>query len=270
MLKIEIKILLVFFLLAIINAIGTFAYGARLAGVRSKSISSSSALFNILTLISRTSNMILSPLIGSIVEEAIKTNNIDGLTMNFRFIFLGATFGTAIAILLIPYMSDLLIHAINKLEQHKSIPMIFYKEMKPKNIVKMIKMFRLPSKNSLKNICVKNIPKGFLIISPIIYSIYTVGFLSALYAGSLTPENRLVASQMSSVINGFATISLYILVDPVLGVISDEAIKGKRPVQDIKNAIFFLSMGRLAGTVIAQLIFIPVAHFIVWASQIFI
>lgn len=270
MLNIETKISIIFFLLATINAIGTFAYGARLAGVKSRSISSSAALFNILTLISRTSNMILSPLIGSIVEEAIRTNNIAGLTTNFRIIFLGATIGTGIAILLIPYMSDVLIHAIKKLEQHKSIPRIFIKELKPKNILKLLKMFRLASKNSLKNISLKNIPKGFLIISPIIYSIYTVGFLSALYAGSLTPENRLVASQMSSVINGFATISLYVFVDPVLGVISDEIIKGKRKIQDIKNTVFFLAIGRFIGTLFAQLIFIPVSHFIVWVSQIFI
>ena len=42
----------------------------------------------------------------------------------------------------------------------------------------------------------------------------TVGVVASLYAGYLNPEFRVTASQLSAVVNGFATILLFALIDP--------------------------------------------------------
>ena len=58
-------------LTAIIHLIGALAYAARIAGVRTKRIAMSFALFNILVLLSRTSNSFLGPLLAKRIETRL-------------------------------------------------------------------------------------------------------------------------------------------------------------------------------------------------------
>src|SRR3546814_15691413 len=50
-----------------------------------------------------------------------------------------------------------------------------------------------------------------------------VGVVASLYAGYLAPEFRVTASQLSALINGFATILLFAFIDPQLSVMTDDA-----------------------------------------------
>lgn len=264
------KLIIIMLLLLIINAIGTSAYAARLAGVRSKSINSSGTLYNILTLVSRLSNMLLAPLIASIVEEAIKLNQTEGLSLSFRLMILGTSIGVGLSVLLLPFMTDVYYRTIFKLKEHKSIPRLVKNETNIKNFISIIKLFRLPTLKHFKEIKMGTIPTNFLILNVFAYAVYTTGFLAAFYAGSLIPEYRLVAGNLSSAINGFATIALYILIDPVINVISDETIEGKRDEQELKTALGLLAIGRFVGTMLAQALFIPVAYLLVYVAQFFV
>jgi hypothetical protein len=55
------QLIIICLLTMAINLIGTLAYAARIAGVRTRRIAMSFALFNILVLVSRTSNSFLGP-----------------------------------------------------------------------------------------------------------------------------------------------------------------------------------------------------------------
>jgi len=51
-------------------------------------------------------------------------------------------------------------------------------------------------------------------------ALWTVGFLLAL-CGILKPESRVTCNSLSSIINGGATILMFIFIDPQLSVMTD-------------------------------------------------
>ena len=67
------QLFLICFLTFVIHLIGTLAYSVRIAGVRTRRIAVSFALFSILVLVSRTSNSFLGPFLAKRVET-----NLDG------------------------------------------------------------------------------------------------------------------------------------------------------------------------------------------------
>jgi hypothetical protein len=98
-------------------------------------------------------------------------------------------------------------------------------------------------------------------------ALITVGVLASLYAGYLNPEFRVTASQLSAVINGFATILLFALIDPQLSVMTDDVIEGRVSEPLFRRTIVWISFSRLAGTLLAQAVFLPSAHLIAWIAN---
>ena len=93
-----------------------------------------------------------------------------------------------------------------------------------------------------------------------------MGVLASLYAGYLAPEFRVTASQLSAVVNGFATILLFALIDPQLSVMTDDVVEGKVSEPLFRRTIVWISLSRLAGTLLAQAIFLPAAAAIAWIA----
>jgi hypothetical protein len=122
----------------------------------------------------------------------------------------------------------------------------------------------------LKGIKETNIPKSFLIYNVIITSIYTTGIISSLYAGALLPEFRTTASLLSGIVNGFATILLTVIVDPVAALITDQALAGKRTQQDVNTMVVLLVFGKIIGTLLAQVVFEPASHLILFVTKLIV
>src|SRR3546814_17119850 len=80
----DMQLLVICLLTAVINLIGTLAYGARIAGVRTRRIAMSFALFNILVLVSRTSNGFLGPFLAKRSETSIAGGGGDAYLGEFR------------------------------------------------------------------------------------------------------------------------------------------------------------------------------------------
>lgn len=72
------QLLLIFALTFVIHLIGTLAYSVRIAGTRTGRIAVSFALFNILVLVSRTSNSFQAPLLAKWVEENLLLGTLSG------------------------------------------------------------------------------------------------------------------------------------------------------------------------------------------------
>ena len=104
---------------------------------------------------------------------------------------------------------------------------------------------------------------SFIWINLWIVAIYTIGILSALMAGALVPVYRVTAVQFAGLINGFATVLLFVWVDPMASNIADDVVRGKRDEQDVKSAIFYLVGSKLIGELIlAQILFLPSVYLI--------
>ena len=98
-------------------------------------------------------------------------------------------------------------------------------------------------------------------------AIFTIGVLSALYAGYLNPEFRSTASNLSAIINGLATILMFIFIDPFLSVMTDDVVLGKARESLFRRYIVYMVIARIIGTVIAQFLFIPSAKIIALTAR---
>ena len=100
-------LLLICALTFIIHLIGTLAYSVRIAGTRTRQIALSLSLFNVLILISRTSNSFQAPLLAKRVEQNI-AGGVNSGVGDFRWLLIFASAATLIGALLIPTFQRLL------------------------------------------------------------------------------------------------------------------------------------------------------------------
>jgi len=98
-------------------------------------------------------------------------------------------------------------------------------------------------------------------------AVLTVGVLSSLYAGYINPDLRTTSSTLSSVINGGATILMFVFIDPYLSGLTDDVIIGKCSEIIFRQFIIWMIVARLIGTLIAQIIFVPSAELISIIAQ---
>jgi len=98
-------------------------------------------------------------------------------------------------------------------------------------------------------------------------AIITIGVLSALYTGYLNPEFRSAASNLSAIINGVATMLMFIFIDPFLSVMTDDVVLDKTNESLFRKYIVYKVFARLLGTVLAQFIFKPSAQIIAWIAD---
>jgi Alternate to MurJ len=93
-------------------------------------------------------------------------------------------------------------------------------------------------------------------------ALVTVAVFASLYAGALNPTYRVTASMLSSVVNGIATILLFVFIDPHLSVMTDDVVEGRTSEAAFRRAVVWLAGARIAGTVVAQVILLPAAAII--------
>ena len=105
-------------------------------------------------------------------------------------------------------------------------------------------------------------PWKIFLLNVVAVAILTIGVLSAVYAAYINPAFRTTASNLSAFINGFATILMFIFIDPHLSGITDDVVLGKCSEASFRKYIIYMTIARLLGTLLAQLLFIPGAQFI--------
>src|ERR1700732_2877583 len=90
------QLLVICVLTFVIHLIGTLAYAARIAGVRTRRIAVSFSLFNTLILVSRTSNQFQGPLLAKGIETNIAGSVSYGLLADFRWMLWSATLASVV------------------------------------------------------------------------------------------------------------------------------------------------------------------------------
>ncbi len=255
------QLLVICLLTAAINLIGTLAYAARIAGVRTRRIAMSFALFNILVLVSRTSNSFLGPFLAKRIENRIADGGGEALYGDFQLVLLSATLAVSVGIILVPTGQRLFARAIGYFHEHRSTAKLVMKTATPTGLRAVRDALHPPSLSHLRNLKLnKGVGWGVLLANCLAQALITVGVVASLYAGYLNPEFRVTASQLSAVINGFATILLFALIDPQLSVMTDDAADGRVSEALFRRTIVWISLSRLAGTILAQILLLPSAQ----------
>ncbi|RJQ28618.1 MAG: DUF2837 family protein [Peptococcaceae bacterium] len=286
------RLLVVAVMTAVIHLINTLIYGVRLSGVRTQRLAMAFSLYNVIFLVASTANTVQAPLLSSLVEHAIITGRAGAegivsaeqllnhpayrqqlhyLDNDMRLVIFAATVGTMLGAALLPAFIGLFSKAIMLFDETGSVPrMIFMLVFSPRRLFRMSRQVYLPSRNSVKLIAARRlgIPRTFLFLNIIVTGVYTIGVLSALYAGALFPDFRSTATLLSAVINGVATILAATVVEPTAAAITDQALHGDRSEEDVKQMALYLTVTRLIGTILAQAIFLPSAHVIKWVATL--
>lgn len=261
------QLLTICLLTALINLIGTLAYAARIAGVRTRRIAMSFALFNILVLVSRTSNGFLGPFLAKRIESRLAIGGGESLLWDFRLVLLSASVSVVVGILLVPTGQRLFSRAIGYFQEHRSTTRMLLHSATPSGLRTIRDAMAMPHLEQLRELVrPKGVGWGVLLANCLAQALLTVGVLASLYAGYLNPEFRVTASQLSAIINGVATILLFALIDPQLSVMTDDVMDGKVDEATFRRTIVWISFSRLAGTVLAQAVFLPAAHLVAWVA----
>ncbi len=261
-------ILFIFFFTFAIHLFESLALSMRYAGVQTKQVASSISFVNVSFLLARLSNMFQAPLLGLMVDAAIRQQTQPDLVHSFRFFLLAAFLGNVLGVFLTPTMAQVFQKGILYFQQQGSIPKTVFRLFSYKTWWKIFKLFRFPVPPAYLWSAFKRLPKGFLIFNFFLVAIYAVGVLSSLLAGAFVPELRSTAIQLSGIVNGIATILLTVFVDPQSAHITDAAVHGKRNKEDVVAMVSFLLLGRLVATLIlAQLLLVPAAGYIKFVTE---
>jgi hypothetical protein len=262
------QILFAVLLTFIINLVTTLSYSVRIVGIRTGRIAISYSLFNILVLISRTAYAFQAPLLANTVEKNIHAGILNKVS-DFQWIIVSCTLATIIGGFLIPTFQRLLSKAVINFSENKSVPSLVLKSLSKSGITHLIDSFAMPKMRNitqLKNN--KNFPWSVFIMNVLAVAIVTIGVLSAFYAGYINPNLRATASSLSAVINGFATILMFVFIDPYLSAMTDDVIIGKCSDSKFRRFIVYMIIARILGTLLAQVLLIPSAHLIAFIATI--
>ncbi|MBJ7311007.1 lipid II flippase Amj family protein [Rugamonas sp. CCM 8940] len=262
------QLLLICFLTFVIHLIGTLAYSVRIAGVRTKRIAVSLALFSILMLVSRTSNSFLGPFMAKRVENNLSGGAVD-LLMDFRWLLIAASLATIAGALLIPTFQRVFCRAVLHFQVHRSIPKLLMHGLFKGGISYVRDMASAPAGANLSGLRKGNgVSLSVTLLNVGAVALWTVGVFAALYAGALDPAVWVTSSTLSSIINGGATVMMAVFIDPHMSGMTDDVIEGRVSESQFRKAVVWLVGSRLAGTLLAQLLLVPAALLIVAVARL--
>ncbi|WP_409026399.1 DUF2837 family protein [Janthinobacterium sp. SUN098] len=234
------QLLLICALTFIIHIIGTLAYSVRIAGIRTRRIAVSLALFSILMLLSRTSNSFLGPFMAKRVETGIDQHvAASTLLLDFRWLLFSASLATIIGAILIPTFQRAFCRAVEHFQVHRSVPKLLLHAVFKGGLSYLKTSASLPKPANVTGLRQKS---GVSVSIVIATALWTVGVFAALYAGVLDPSVRVTSSTLSSIINGGATIMMAVFNDPHMSGMTDDVIEGKIEESQFRRAVVIVGV----------------------------
>ena len=247
----------------VIHLIATLAYSVRIAGSRTGKIAISLALFNILVLVSRTSNSFQAPLLAKRIEHNLLHGVTTQASADFRWLLLATSVATLLGALLIPTFQRLFGYAVAAFSRHRSLPLLLRRGLTPTGLRCVRNSVCLPSRANIANLRgAGGVSPAVVALNLIATAVSTVGVFAALYAGYLNPSLRVTASSLSAVVNGLATIFMAVFIDPSLSILTDDVSEGRVTEGVLRRSVVWMVGSRLAGTVMAQALLLPAAALI--------
>ena len=238
------------------------SYAIRIAGVRTGRIAVSLALFNILLLVSRTSNTFQAPLLAKHVEQEILHSKSGGIESDFRWLLLAAALASMVGLILIPTFQRVFGRAIESLAHHRSMPRLLLRTFSFSALRYLNSSLRVPARENVTRIDWRQVPWRMLCFNGLASCMLTVGVFASLYAGYLRPELRVTANNLSPVVNAVSTILLIMFIDPYISLLTDDVEAGRTSEPQFRSLMVMLGMSRLVGTTLAQIVLTPAAQLI--------
>ncbi|HEV3469783.1 MAG TPA: lipid II flippase Amj family protein [Pyrinomonadaceae bacterium] len=264
----SVQVAIVFVLTFAIHLVSTLAYALRIAGVRTGRVAVSYALFNVLMLVSRTSNTFQGPLLAKHVEGNILRGTAAGAESDFRWLILAATLATAFGALAMPTAQSLFTVAIESFGRHRSVPRLLLRGLSPAGLRHLRAAARPPARGNLTRLGLGGVPVRIVLFNVLATALITVGVFASLHACYLNPELRVTANNLSPVVNALSTILLFVYIDPYLSILTDDVVAGRASQAFFRRCVVLFVGGRLLGTLLAQPLLVPAAEVIVAVAKL--
>lgn len=252
----------------IVQGVTIGAYAARLAGVQTKRIATSISLFNLFVTTGRLANLFMAFFIGPLSDSAgnaVRENPLAAsvwqstFAMQLRLIVIAGTVGMAVLALFLPMFTYMFRRGVRSFESRGSIPHSLVRLLSPRVMLDIVRSERLPSLSSLRRFDWRALPKRLLVFNTVVMCVYAVGVQSSYLASVLDPTVARTAIGLSGIVNGVGTIAFTLFVDPTSAMITDQAIHGKRSVEEVRSMVFYLSLTAIVGSLLSQAILYPAA-----------
>ena len=259
----DLRLVILIGLTFVMHLIATLAFSVRIAGTRTGKIALSLALFNILVLVSRTSNSLQAPLLAKRIEGNIVAHTLSGAASDFRWLLLATSVATLVGAVLIPTFQRIIGHAVTAFGVYRSMPKLLLRAISRTGMVYLRRSVRMPSQNNLARMRRhEGVPLRVIVLNTAATALSTAGVFSALYAGYLSPDFRSTAGTLSATVNGVAMIFMAVFIDPQLSIMTDDVMDGRMSEGVFRQSVVWLVGSRFVGTVLAQFILVPAAMLI--------
>lgn len=260
----EIQIMIVLAMTFIITLIGTLAYSIRIVGVRTGRIAITFSLFNILSLVSRLASNIQTPLLTKYTETGTENNPLN----TFYAVLIISFIATIAGAVSIPTFQRVFSKIVNRFTINRSVSKIIYHGFSKAGIKQFGTCLTIPKTEHLKQFDIKELPFGVMLMNIIAVAIFTVGVIAPIYAGFIEPDLRATCITLSGVINGIATILLYIFVDPYLSVRTDDVLEGTLKEAEFRRLVIGMVGSKVTGAALAIPLLVPAAKIIVLIASV--
>lgn len=255
----------------IVQGVTIGAYAARLAGVQTKRIATSISLFNLLVTTGRLANLFMAFFVGPLSQSAgravgaLKNNPVHAhvwehtFEVQLRLIILAGTLGMVVFALFLPMFTFLFRRGVHSFEARGSVPHSLVRLFDVRIIGEALRAQHLPTWAQLRSFNIRLIPRRLLIFNTLVMGVYAIGVQASFLASVIGIDVDRTAISLSGVINGIGTIAFTLFVDPTSSMITDQAIHGKRSIEEVRAMVFYLALTAIIGTLLSQLIFYPAA-----------
>jgi hypothetical protein len=255
----------------IVQGVTIGAYAARLAGVQTKRIATSISLFNLFVTTGRLANLFMAFFVGPLSDEtgnAVARLQGDPVAtaawqhlfeVQLRLIVLAGTLGMIVFALFLPMFTYLFRRGVHSFEARGSVPHSLLRLFSPTVVAEVVRSQRWPGLAALRAFDWRVLPKRLLIFNTVVMCVYAIGVQASFLASILDVRVARTAISLSGVVNGIGTIAFTLFVDPTSAIITDQAIHGKRNVEEVRSMVFYLSLTAIAGSLLSQAILYPAA-----------
>ena len=268
-------------LTVVTQAIQIGSYAARLAGVISGRIATAISLFTVLVTASRLASLLMVPSLGALADlpanyatahhlKVLPPEVMTQVDLQLRLIVGANTLGVIAGAILMPVFLTMFLRGIGAFERLSSVPRALMRLFDPRVVRDLAVALIRPPGIRLSDFPISGVPRTLLVANCVLYAVYSVGVVGAFYASDLDLHARTTASSLSGLVNGIGTVAFALFIDPTAALIVDQTVRKERPVADVRAMIFWLIVTAFVGTLLAQLILSPAAHFIAAVASFWI
>jgi hypothetical protein len=179
--------------------------------------------------------------------------------VQLRLIVLAGTLGMIVFTLFLPMFTYLFRRGVHSFEARGSVPHSLARLFSPRVLADVLRAERLPSLAEVRAFDWRALPRRLLIFNTVVMCVYAIGVQSSYLASVLDIAVARTSIGLSGVVNGIGTIAFTLFVDPTSAIITDQAIHGKRSVEEVRSMVFYLSVTAILGSLLSQAILYPAA-----------